>query len=88
VKRKIMSEGIKVIDEGLIQQQLRAGQGRSKEEILAIVAKAREAKGIEPQETASLLQVEDPELIEEFFQAAREIKLKIYGKRLVLFAPL
>ena len=83
-----MSEGIKVIDEGLIQQQLRAGQGRSKEEILAIVAKAREAKGIEPQETASLLQVEDPELIEEFFQAAREIKLKIYGKRLVLFAPL
>lgn len=83
-----MSEGIKVIDEGLIQQQFMAGQGRSKEEILAIVAKAREAKGIEPQETASLLQVEDPELIEEFFQAAREIKLKIYGKRLVLFAPL
>jgi 2-iminoacetate synthase len=72
-----MSEGIKVIDEELIQQQLRAGQGRSKEEILAIVAKAREAKGIETQETASLLQVEDPELIEEFFQAAREIKLKI-----------
>jgi len=83
-----MSEPIKVFDEGLIQQQLAAGYGRSKEEILAIVAKAREGKGIEPQETALLLQVEDPELIEEFFQAAREIKLKIYGKRLVLFAPL
>ena len=83
-----MSEQIKVLDEGLIQQQLAAGYGRSKEEILAIVAKAREGKGIEPQETALLLQVEDPELIEEFFQAAREIKLKIYGKRLVLFAPL
>lgn len=37
---------------------------------------------------AVLLQVEDPELIGEIFRAAREIKLKIYGKRLVLFAPL
>lgn len=76
------------IDEGLIQKQLMAGLEKSPEEILAIVAKAREARGIEPEEAAALLQVADPELIETIFQAAREVKLRIYGKRLVLFAPL
>jgi 2-iminoacetate synthase len=83
-----MSSKLKMIDEERIHKQLEDGQGKSKEEVLAIVAKAKEAKGIEPAEAATLLQVEDPALIEEVFQAAREIKLKIYGKRLVLFAPL
>ena len=83
-----MSEKVKIIDEELIHRHLETGRGRSKEEVLAIVAKAKEARGIEPQETAVLLQVEDPELLEEIFQAAKMVKLKIYGKRLVLFAPL
>ncbi len=83
-----MSGQIKVIDEDLIYRQLEAGKRKSREEVLAIVHRARKARGIEPQETAALLQVEDPELIGEIFQAAREVKLKIYGKRLVLFAPI
>ena len=32
--------------------------------------------------------VEDPELLDELFRAARRVKEAIYGKRLVLFAPL
>jgi 2-iminoacetate synthase len=83
-----MSEKIKVIDEELIHTQLEAGWSKSKEEVLAVVAKAKEGRGIEPEEAAALLQTEDPELIEEIFQEARRVKLKIYGKRLVLFAPL
>ncbi len=83
-----MSEKIKVIDEELIHTQLEAGWSKSKEEVLAVVAKAKEGRGIEPEEAAALLQTEDPELIEEIFQEARGVKLKIYGKRLVLFAPL
>jgi 2-iminoacetate synthase len=83
-----MFSQLRIIDEEMIHKQLEEGQGKSKEEVLAILAKTREAKGIEPQEAAVLLQVEDPELIGEIFRAAREIKLKIYGKRLVLFAPL
>jgi 2-iminoacetate synthase len=67
---------------------LEAGWSKSKEEVLAVVAKAKEGRGIEPEEAAALLQTEDPELIEEIFQEARRVKLKIYGKRLVLFAPL
>jgi 2-iminoacetate synthase len=83
-----MSEKIKIIDEDLIQRQLESGEGKSREEVLEVVAKAEEARGIEPEEAAALLQTENPDLIEPIFQAARRVKLKIYGKRLVLFAPL
>jgi 2-iminoacetate synthase len=83
-----MAETRKVIDEGRIQRNLEAGRGKSREEVLACLKKAGEAQGLEPEEAAALLQVEDPDLRGEVFQAARGVKMKIYGKRLVLFAPL
>ena len=83
-----MAETGKVIDEGRIQRNLEAGRGKSREEVLACLKKAGEAQGLEPEEAAALLQVEDPDLRGEVFQAARGVKMKIYGKRLVLFAPL
>ncbi len=83
-----MGEKIRVIDEGLIERHLEAGKKNSKGKILDILAKARGAKGLEPAEASSLLQVNDRDLMEEIFREAREVKLKIYGKRLVLFAPL
>ena len=57
-------------------------------EVQDIVEKAREAKGISPYEVARLLCVENDESLEMLYKAAHEIKEKIYGKRLVLFAPL
>jgi 2-iminoacetate synthase len=39
-------------------------------------------------ETAILLKADSPELINEIKQAARELKERVYGKRIVLFAPL
>ena len=39
-------------------------------------------------ETAVLLQACEPEMIELIKQGARELKEKVYGKRIVLFAPL
>ena len=39
-------------------------------------------------EIAALSTISDPELLGELFAAAREVKETIYGKRLVLFAPL
>ena len=83
-----MAERAKVIDEGRIRRNLEVGRGKSREEVLACLKKAEEAKGLEPEEAAALLQVEDPDLRGEIFQAARRVKIKIYGKRLVLFAPL
>lgn len=53
-----------------------------------IIQKAREAKGLTLQDAAALLQISDFELYDELFHAAKEVKEKIYGNRLVLFAPL
>lgn len=83
-----MAHSQKIIDEELIHRQLQAGRKKSGEEIRAIIQRARKAQGLKPEEAAALLQTEEPNLLEELFQAARQTKLKIYGKRLVLFAPL
>ncbi|MFW5991708.1 MAG: [FeFe] hydrogenase H-cluster radical SAM maturase HydG [Halanaerobiaceae bacterium] len=65
----------------------RASKPTSKE-VRSIINKALELEGLSPEDAASLLMVEDKELIDEFLAAARQIKEQIYGKRLVLFAPL
>lgn len=52
------------------------------------LAKARELRGLGAAEVASLMAVKDRELLEELWHAARDVKQRIYGSRLVLFAPL
>ena len=59
-----------------------------KELIKAIIDKARACKGITHREAAVLLACDDDELNNEMYALAREIKQKIYGKRIVFFAPL
>ena len=54
----------------------------------AIIAKARERKGLNHREASVLLACEIPEKIEEVYALAREIKQDFYGNRIVLFAPL
>ncbi len=53
-----------------------------------VLAKALELKGLTESDVAALTTVRDPELLEELFHAARRVKEEIYGKRLVLFAPM
>ncbi|NLI90967.1 MAG: [FeFe] hydrogenase H-cluster radical SAM maturase HydG [Peptococcaceae bacterium] len=76
------------IDQNLIENNLRQAKQATKEEIKAIISKAKEAKGLSPLEAAVLLQTADPELKKEIHAAAGEVKETIYGKRIVLFAPL
>ncbi|MCX0370337.1 [FeFe] hydrogenase H-cluster radical SAM maturase HydG [Clostridium perfringens] len=59
-----------------------------KELVREIIEKSKSAEGLTPEETAVLLNLEDKELIEEMFKSARQVKEKLYGKRLVVFAPL
>jgi 2-iminoacetate synthase len=60
----------------------------SKERAREILQKALELKGLEIDEVASLLNISDPELLQELFDTAKKVKDDIYGKRLVLFTPL
>lgn len=56
--------------------------------VMEILEKSLNKNRLDPEEVATLLNVEDKELLEEIFQAARTLKEKIYGNRIVLFAPL
>ena len=53
-----------------------------------ILAKAKEGNGISHREAAVLIEVEDKAIEERIFQIARSLKERIYGNRIVMFAPL
>ncbi|MCR4442364.1 MAG: [FeFe] hydrogenase H-cluster radical SAM maturase HydG [Peptococcaceae bacterium] len=76
------------INENEIWSLLENSRHLPTEEIEGIIERARRAKGLEPWEVAALIQVEDVNLLQKMYTAAKEIKEKIYGKRMVLFAPL
>ena len=59
-----------------------------KEEVQRIIEKSLAKQRLSMQEVATLLNAEDPELIEKIKNGARELKQKVYGNRIVLFAPL
>src|SRR5512137_1199549 len=53
-----------------------------------VLAKARQLDGLDAADVAVLMSVSDPKLLGELFAAAQYVKDTIYGRRLVLFAPL
>lgn len=71
-----------------IEKLLEDSRNPEKSEIRDIFAKSEAKVRLEPQDTAKLLQIEDPELLEEMYSLARKIKKEIYGDRIVFFAPL
>ena len=76
------------ISEKKINKILEQSKSAPKNEAENIIKKSLKLKGLSPEETAILLECEDREIIQEIFKTARMIKETIYGKRLVLFAPL
>lgn len=56
--------------------------------IESIIEKAKDLKGLSHREAFLLLKCQDKKLNQEIFKLAKEIKLKLYGNRIVLFAPL
>ena len=53
-----------------------------------IINKAATCKGLTHREAAVLLECDQPDLVERYMQLARELKQRLYGNRIVLFAPL
>lgn len=53
-----------------------------------ILAKAAEGRGLNHREAAILLACDEESIIERIFSLARSIKQRIYGNRIVMFAPL
>jgi len=78
------------IDDGEIQSTLTyASANKSNRALISkIIEKARLCKGLTHREAAVLLDCDQPDLNEEMFTLAKELKQKLYGNRIVLFAPL
>lgn len=78
------------IDQKEINEVIEEGKILSKDSkiIQEILDKAKTAKGLTYKEASILLSIEDDDLMNEMCKIAKEVKEKIYGKRIVLFAPL
>jgi len=69
-------------------EEILAGAQPSHTLVREIIAKSLSKKRLSMQETAVLVNATDPELVEEIKAGARKLKEQVYGKRIVLFAPL
>jgi len=76
------------IDSDEILEILEEAKNPTKEKVLEIIQKSLNKERLSLQETAILINADDPELIQEIKRAAKELKERVYGKRIVLFAPL
>ncbi|MDU5110764.1 MAG: [FeFe] hydrogenase H-cluster radical SAM maturase HydG [Clostridium sp.] len=76
------------IDHEYIERILEEAKGAKGEDIKVVLEKAKRRDGLSYEDIAVLLQAEDKEDLNEIFKLAGEIKDSIYGKRIVIFAPL
>ncbi|HPZ84019.1 MAG TPA: radical SAM protein, partial [Thermogutta sp.] len=83
---RLSQSAVDFIDEpylfSLLEQPAQAGEVRD------IIAKSLSKEPLTVPETAKLLTIQQPDLWEEVFDAARRLKRDVYGNRIVLFAPL
>ncbi len=69
-------------------EKLSTTQKPAPERLDEILAKAEELNGLSTDEAAELLALDDHKSIEKLLKTAAKVKNEIYGKRMVLFAPL
>jgi len=86
--RTLSKNGIDFIDESLLNGHLADVKGNDPERLKAIIDKSLSKEPLNLEETSFLLNTDRPELVEDIFEAARQLKRDVYGRRIVLFAPL
>ncbi len=84
----IMSEKFDFIKQDYLDGIIEENRIPKREEVISVLEKGKEKKGLSIEETFILLQANDAESIEEIYETARKIKDDIYGNRMVVFAPL
>ena len=86
---KINTEGLKsFIPTAEIEEHLNKNRFADAIRIRDIVDKSLDKQRLNPDETAALINVTDPELKNLILEGAHTLKERIYGNRIVLFAPL
>ncbi|OQB12842.1 MAG: 2-iminoacetate synthase [Candidatus Omnitrophica bacterium ADurb.Bin205] len=79
---------MKYIDQNKINNLLVSEAKVDTARLNSILSKAKALKRLNLEESAALLSVSDPGYIQRIYSAASFVKDKIYGRRVVLFAPL
>jgi 2-iminoacetate synthase len=79
---------MKMLEQFINEEQIWEMLAHTTGNIPRILEKARGLQGLLPEEAAVLLGVQDPLVWEEIFRIARAVKERIYGNRIVVFAPL
>lgn len=78
-----------IIREGSINELIsKTATAPDTSNVHAILSKAKELKGLDAADIAVLSAINDPDLLSELFETAKQIKEIIYGQRMVIFAPL
>lgn len=85
---RYLEGGTDFIDEDFIHRTLAENRRPDQARVRDILAKSKNIETLTPEETAALLHVDDPGLLEEMRATALEVKLKVYDNRIVTFAPL
>ncbi|HEY5653435.1 MAG TPA: [FeFe] hydrogenase H-cluster radical SAM maturase HydG [Pontiella sp.] len=86
---KVETEGLSsFIPEDKIFKWLKETKNPTPDRVREIIQRSLDKNRLEPEEMATLINADSPELVEEIFAGARELKRRIYGNRIVLFAPL
>ena len=77
-----------IINTEKIEETIKAQQQPEPEHVREILKRAEGLSGLTEKEAAALLNVDEPDLLSELFKTSAIVKERIYGKRIVLFAPL
>jgi len=77
-----------IIDHEYIYSLLEETQNPAKEEVERVLAKASRFEHLSHRDIATLLQVDDEDVMKQVFKISGQIKRRIYGNRIVIFAPL
>ena len=88
---KYLPAGKHFVDEAEIFRALSAASGEKPNDpvrIREILAKSRAIETLLPEETATLIQVTDRDLLQEMADTALAVKKSVYDNRIVMFAPL
>ncbi|MCB5270262.1 MAG: [FeFe] hydrogenase H-cluster radical SAM maturase HydG [Candidatus Cloacimonetes bacterium] len=86
---KFNIEGLKsFIPDATIESLLKSEANAPASRIRDIIQKSLDKNRLDPAETAALISVKDPELKKMIMEGAHTLKERIYGNRIVLFAPL
>lgn len=85
---RYLNKGQSFINDGLIKETLIRKMNPEDSQVREVIAKSLELQRLEPHETAVLLNNENEEIWQEMYAAGLKIKHKVYGRRIVTFAPL